>query len=319
MRICGRNLDSLDGTSAWRCAYCVGSLTGYSDSIYRIAGQLNPEGHDWRRRKANEHRGVIVVPGPNFCWSIDAYCKLEHWGIQVYGAVDVYSRRIVWIYVGITGRSAVSVLAQYMLAVKTYGIVPSKLSSDRGGETPLGANLHLRLNRMLRQREDGLPLTFEDAFQYGTSKQNVRIETYWNQMSRTAVSRWREYFIELKEERLYDKTLIWDRIAFLAIYVKIIRHEIYEVAVGVWNFHKIRTHNRRPGHISGIPDVLYRWPQLTGGVPQGERLNLETLAVIEQELAGFGKLADPIISAEFVLTPLDIDEFLPLETLNWCN
>ena len=40
------------------------------------------------------------------------------------------------------------------------------------------------------------------------------------------------------------------------------------------------------------------------------------LAVIKQELVGFGKLINPIISAEFILTPLDINKFLSLKTLN---
>ena len=43
---------------------------------------------------------------------MDAYCKLEHWVVQIYAAVDAYARYVIWYYVGISARSAVSVLGQ---------------------------------------------------------------------------------------------------------------------------------------------------------------------------------------------------------------
>jgi hypothetical protein len=48
--------------------------------------------------------------GPNDVWYIDGYMKLEPFGIEIYAIIDGYSRYIVWIYVGITARTAVSVL-----------------------------------------------------------------------------------------------------------------------------------------------------------------------------------------------------------------
>jgi hypothetical protein len=50
--------------------------------------------------------------GPNDVWYIDGYMKLEPFGIKIYATIDGYSRYIVWIYVGITARTAVSVLRQ---------------------------------------------------------------------------------------------------------------------------------------------------------------------------------------------------------------
>lgn len=52
----------------------------------------------------------MVLNGPNDVWSMDAYYKLEHWGIQIYAVIDAYSQFVVWYYVGISGRTAISVL-----------------------------------------------------------------------------------------------------------------------------------------------------------------------------------------------------------------
>ena len=64
----------------------------YSDLIYRIAEEIYPEGVCRRREKQCVHRGVVITRGPNATWSMDGYCKLDFCGIEVYGAIDAYSR-----------------------------------------------------------------------------------------------------------------------------------------------------------------------------------------------------------------------------------
>jgi hypothetical protein len=39
--------------------------------------ELDPDAVERRRRKAREHRGASILPGPNEMWSIDGYCKFE--------------------------------------------------------------------------------------------------------------------------------------------------------------------------------------------------------------------------------------------------
>lgn len=86
------------------------------DRMWSVLKELNPEGVRRRLTKTKEHKGAVMLPGPNWAWSMDAYCKLEYFGFQVYAAVDVYARHIVWIYIGITGRTQVSVWYQYVLS-----------------------------------------------------------------------------------------------------------------------------------------------------------------------------------------------------------
>jgi hypothetical protein len=85
---------------------------------------------------------VYRCPGPNFVWHIDGYMKPEPFGIEIYAAIDGYSRYIAWIYVGISTRTGISVLHQYMKTISTIGFLPRALRSDLGSETNLIGDAH---------------------------------------------------------------------------------------------------------------------------------------------------------------------------------
>lgn len=135
------------------------------------------------------HRGEYIVPGPNFIWSIDGYLKLEFYGIEVYAAIDAYSRYILWIYVGISARTAVSVLRQYLDAIESIGQYPRFVRSDHGGETVLLASAH----HQLQQITDS-DIQFHECYLYGASTTNQRIEAWWNQLTKGLLFRWRVSF-----------------------------------------------------------------------------------------------------------------------------
>jgi hypothetical protein len=57
-------------------------------------------------------RENYTTPGPNFLWCLDGHDKLSQYGIQIYAAVDAYSRKIIWFYVGNSNRTPISVVRQ---------------------------------------------------------------------------------------------------------------------------------------------------------------------------------------------------------------
>ena len=59
--------------------------------VERILRQVDPEGtaHALRRR-------MYTNPGPNFAWHVDGYDKLKPYGFPIHGAVDGFSRRVMW-------------------------------------------------------------------------------------------------------------------------------------------------------------------------------------------------------------------------------
>ena len=139
-----------------------------------------------RKNDLNRRRGEYITPGPNHCWSIDGYCKFEEFGIQIYAAIDAYSRNIVWLYVGVSGRTMVSVYRQFALALKSVKKAPKLIRSDKGKETIMAADaqyLHARQTR-------GANCTFRSCFIYGTSVANERIEAWWGQISKGQLNEW---------------------------------------------------------------------------------------------------------------------------------
>ncbi|KAI9779460.1 MAG: hypothetical protein M1816_001870, partial [Peltula sp. TS41687] len=115
------------------------------DRLFAVVRELDPEGVAQRTNRMQRHRGEYVVAGPNQLWSLDGYCKLEQYGFQVYAAIDAYSRYVVWCYVGISARTQISVLRQYLDTIQDLDIMPQIIRSDRGVETPLMANAHHEL------------------------------------------------------------------------------------------------------------------------------------------------------------------------------
>ena len=72
--------------------------------------------------------------------------KLQHFGIEIYAAIDTYSRYITWFYSGVFGRTGVSVLSQFLEVVDTQEIVPLHLRADRGTETMMVADAFWQLH-----------------------------------------------------------------------------------------------------------------------------------------------------------------------------
>lgn len=277
-------------------SFTLAPLTSYRQRVYRAVRTLHPRAVATRAARAVVHRGALITPGPNHSWSMDAFCKLEHWGIQVYAAIDTYSRYIVWIYVGPSARTQSAVAAQYLKTLNSGKMLPKLIRTDRGVETTLAADIHYHISQMVRGSSS--PLSFGDCFQYGTSKQNSRIESWWNQQSRATTGRWRDYFLELSRQDCFNKDSLADRIAFKAIYTPILRQELTEF-VGLWNYHRIRSQPERPYLVTGIPHMLY-WLH--------ESAEQCGTAITDDQIRPLMDQFD-----------YDLDAYLPATTVEWCH
>ena len=107
-----------------------------------VLQELDPTNVRHRKPEMQSNaRGEYICQGPDEVWSIDGYDKLKRWGINIYGAIDAYSRRILWIYTGITNRTQVSVATQFCKAVQFHNKFPRIIRSDRGAETSILADI----------------------------------------------------------------------------------------------------------------------------------------------------------------------------------
>ena len=158
-------------------------LTSSSDHLFASIHRLDPEGVTWQLNDLQCHHGEYIVPGPNYLWSVDGHCKLQHWGIEIYAAIDVYSQYVIWIYVGISCRTAISTLKQYLHTLTEVNVQPQIICSDHGVETPILAATYHELIKCYWG-----DTSFDGCFQYSTSTANQQIESWWVQLTKTALN-----------------------------------------------------------------------------------------------------------------------------------
>ena len=74
------------------------SLVVDRETVRAVMKALDPEGVE-RRSQHRLVRRNYHAKGPNFIWHIDGYDKLKPFGFCIHGAIDGYSRRIMWLEV----------------------------------------------------------------------------------------------------------------------------------------------------------------------------------------------------------------------------
>ena len=171
------------------------------DDMREVIRLLDPANVRHRRLGAKTiPRGEYICAGPDEVWSIDGYDKLKRWGINIYGAIDAYSRRLIWVYTGITNRTQVSVATQFCKAVQFHNKFPQIIRSDRGAETSILADIQYDL-AVTDMYDKGISPVDENGetldewplrkfYVYGTSTLNVRIESWWRQLRRGQTGNW---------------------------------------------------------------------------------------------------------------------------------
>lgn len=172
------------------------------DDVRDALAYFDPQGTIARRRGPNRSRqtGEFVVPGPDFMWSIDGHDKFRNYGIEIYAGVDVYSRRIQWIYVGNSNRRQTSILYQMVAILEDRNRCPKFWRSDRGKEVLLLADSHYSFYQKYRETQGDTPeqlnsLRFRDCYMFGTSTANIRIESTWMRMIRSQTKPWLVCFL----------------------------------------------------------------------------------------------------------------------------
>ena len=155
-----------------------------------VAVESRLKGSD-KRQKGGEY----ITPGPDWLWCCDGHDKFRNYGVEIYAAVDAYSRRIQWCYVGNSNRRAIGILRQAVTTFKAYNRCPSFFRSDRGKEVLLLAdtqyNFYIRHRRALGTcPEDEDTLNLRECYMFGTSTANVKIESLWMRMLRHQTRPW---------------------------------------------------------------------------------------------------------------------------------
>ena len=142
------------------------------------------------RRSLTVRRRVYSVEGPNALWHLDGNHKLIRWRFVIHGAIDGYSRMVVFLGCSDNNR-AHTVLDYFEEAVQLHGL-PSKLRTDLGGE-----NTEV-WRYMVEQHHSA------NAVITGSSTHNERIERLWRDVHRCVGVVFADTFRKLEEEQHLD-------------------------------------------------------------------------------------------------------------------
>jgi hypothetical protein len=284
----------------------------FRDDVAAAQREIDPDGVRARLLRKRTRYENLFVSGPDYMWSLDGHDKLLRFGIQIYGAVDAYSRKILWWYVGNSNKTQISVVRQFINAVRVVGRVPNYLRTDIGTECAMLADCQFGFYLMHGLLIEGwsndviLDQRLSDCYMQGKSTENVRIERLWKTQGHTTTWVWIDYFTKMTRDEYFDvlqgRKLRYfydhsevDKVIINYIFMPILRQYIGDFVL-TYNGNPIRRQKGRKWHVPGVPDELYETEELRSGIPA----NLNLLNTWDNEVNNY-----------------DFNAYITAETAQW--
>lgn len=168
------------------------------DDVRDALRKLDKKGTAARRpgpKKRKRTGGEYIVRGPDWLWCIDGHDKFRNYGIGIYAAVDAFSRKILWFYLGNSNRRGVSILRQAVTTIRSLGRCPRFWRSDHGNEVLMLADAHFSFYREYK-RSQGFTddevdsIRVRQCYMFGSSTANIKIESVWMRMIGSQTATW---------------------------------------------------------------------------------------------------------------------------------
>ncbi len=160
----------------WRRLNFDHELNVKQETVLRLMWMLDREGMEKRKAKRLKHRKYNGL-GPNYILHMDGYDKIKRYGFAIHGAIDGFSREVLWLRVYRSNNDP-QIIAQYYLDfLEESGFCPVRIRSDYGTENPKTRAIHLYLWDDVIEAEQ---CNTEMFFLYGKSTSNQRIESWWS-------------------------------------------------------------------------------------------------------------------------------------------
>ena len=120
------------------------------------------------------------------------YDKLKPFSFPIHGAIDGFSRKILWLNITRSNNSPDNIARYYLDAVNELNGCPKTLVTDMGTENGLAASIQCYFRDNL------------EAHRYVPSPRNQRIEAWWSFLSQNRSSWWRNHFKDMESEGALD-------------------------------------------------------------------------------------------------------------------
>ena len=244
------------------------------DTVLELMWLIDAESVN-RRKAKRLLRRKYCCPGPNFLWHLDGYDKLKPFGFAIHGAIDGFSRRILWLRVAVTNNDPLKIAEYYLQCVEKHACVPRILRCDQGTE-----------NATLKLLQPFFRYSSEDRFAglnsiiLGKSTSNQRIEAWWSILRKQNTDWWISYFKDMRDAGVYDDSNPLHCECLKFCFMGIIQTELDNV-VKEWNTHTISTKRNAEGP-KGKPDVMYFNPEFYHTDSYGTNVDLEEIEACKQ-------------------------------------
>lgn len=227
--------------------------------------QLDPDGVALRKAHRLRRRQYGAA-GPNYIWHVDGYDKLKPFGFCISGAIDGYSRRILWLEVSSSNNNPALIAKYYLETLKHIGCAPRLLRCDAGTENTLLSVLQPFFRYNAPDSVSGCK-----SFMFGKSVSNQRIEAWWRILRTQGVHWWINLFKDMRDLNLYKDTDPLHVECLRFVFMQLIQAELDRIAQH-WNLHTIRpqTNNELT---QGKPDCLFFIPELYKSRDYGTKID----------------------------------------------
>ena len=120
------------------------------ETVMRMLCELNPCGTLSRTRHRYVRRTYHSM-GPNYLWHVDGYDKLKLFGMAIFGCLDGFSRRIMWLKCGPTNNNPEVTKNNFIDCIRRGSVIPMRLRTDCGTENVTMATIQCTLRHIFRQ------------------------------------------------------------------------------------------------------------------------------------------------------------------------
>lgn len=223
-----------------------------------------------RLRSRRLRRRIYQVKGPNHIWHVDGNDKLKPYGLCISACMDGYSRRLIWLTVARTNKNPNLICSYFLTSIHKIGMLPRVVRLDRGTEN---VNIAKAQTALRSQHGDSLAST---AVMYGASTHNQRIERFWLYLRQTLLQDYMTLFRGYLDSGIVDSSnpLHMECLAFC--FLPVLRQELQSLLL-TWNNHRVRN-MKNSGCPSGIPNILFHYPDMYGAENQTQHIDQQTLA-----------------------------------------
>ena len=264
--------------------------------VHDVMWDINPQALDERniKKRAKKPKQPFVSDGANWVFSLDGHDKMmgfqnSTFPLAIYGCLDTFSRKIIFLHVWKGNSDPVVVGNFYMQHLVETEMMPNYLRLDKGTETGTMATIHV----YLRDKQGDLNEP-ADSVIFGPSTSN-KIERWWRDLHERMEKDIKTSLVLLLNTRDYDPQNLRDRKLMSYLFIPVLQREC-NVFAKLWNAHRIR-HQAGIELPSGVPNHMYAFPEKYGGREMGIKVSRNDILEVA-ELAGVGDSTLDYISME---------------------